>query len=101
MQLATPYEPKDISSIAVCAGSGGSVLSGCKADMIITGEMSHHEVLALIAGGQAVLLANHSNTERPYLAAVLQPWLEKELNADEQGWNVVVSKVDRDPLRTV
>ena len=37
-----------VSSIAVCAGSGGSVLNtplGRKADLWITGEMSHHEVL--------------------------------------------------------
>jgi putative NIF3 family GTP cyclohydrolase 1 type 2 len=101
VQLATPETEKVISSIAVCAGSGGSVLSGAKADLLITGEMSHHEVLAYVAGGQSVILANHSNTERPYLSAILQGWLEKELNADEQGWEVVVSKVDADPLRTV
>ena len=34
-----------VRSIAVCAGSGSSVLNGVKADLLITGEMSHHEVL--------------------------------------------------------
>ncbi|KAL1409509.1 hypothetical protein Q8F55_003492 [Vanrija albida] len=101
VQLATPATVKPISSIAVCAGSGGGVLRGVKADLLITGEMSHHEVLSFIAKGQAVILANHSNTERPYLAAVLRGWLEKELNQEEKGWEVIVSKVDADPLRVV
>ena len=30
--------------MAVCAGSGASVLLGVKADLLLTGEMSHHEV---------------------------------------------------------
>jgi putative NIF3 family GTP cyclohydrolase 1 type 2 len=60
-----------------------------------------HEVLAYVAAGQAVLLANHSNTERPYLSARLQPRLQKELDAEEKGWEVVVSQADADPLRTV
>ncbi|TXT04268.1 hypothetical protein VHUM_04266 [Vanrija humicola] len=102
LQLATPATPKQtIESIAVCAGSGGSVLRGVKADLLITGEMSHHEVLSFVAKGQSVLLANHSNTERPYLAAVLRGWLEQELNAEDKGWEVIVSKVDADPLRVV
>ena len=33
------------------------------ADVFVTGEMSHHEVLAADAGGTAVVLAGHSNTE--------------------------------------
>lgn len=102
MQLATPDEETPITSIAVCAGSGGGVIGGTKADMLVTGEMSHHEVLAKVASGQSVILANHTNTERGYLSAVLQPWLEKELNTDdESGWEVLVSKKDADPLRTV
>ena len=54
VQLATPQKEESISSIAVCAGSGelaivfksltmpgGSVLGGVKADLLLTGEMSH------------------------------------------------------------
>lgn len=48
-----------------------------------------------------MVLCCHSNTERPYLKQVLQPWLEKELNSDDQGWEVIVSEKDRDPLKTV
>ena len=37
-------EELSVSSVAVCAGSGSSVLRGSKADLWLTGEMSHHEV---------------------------------------------------------
>ena len=67
--------------------------------------MSHHEVLAMVAGGGSVILTNHTNTERGYLGAVLQEWLAKELKAEEgedgEGWEVLVSKADKDPLRVV
>ena len=85
-----------VTSIGVCAGSGGSVLAGVKADLILTGEMSHHEVLDFVAGGVTVILADHSNTERGYLAEVRQ-----RLDAMLEGVEIVVSSVDRDPLEIV
>ncbi|GMK58253.1 hypothetical protein CspeluHIS016_0502850 [Cutaneotrichosporon spelunceum] len=99
--VAVPAPERTIQSVAVCAGSGGGVLRGVDADLLLTGEMSHHEVLACVAAGQVVVLANHSNTERPYLAAVLQPWLQRELDAEGAGWEVLVSTADADPLRTM
>ena len=56
-----------VSSIAVCAGSGSSVLKGVEADVYITGEMSHHEVLDAVSCRRTVILCEHSNTERGYL----------------------------------
>ncbi|BEI82438.1 hypothetical protein CcaverHIS002_0303060 [Cutaneotrichosporon cavernicola] len=101
VQVATPNPERKVESVAVCAGSGGGVLRGVKADLLLTGEMSHHEVLACVAAGQTVILANHSNTERPYLKAVLQPWLQRELDTEGAGWEVLVSTNDADPLRTM
>ncbi|KAG8701708.1 NGG1 interacting factor [Ceratobasidium sp. 395] len=90
-----------IRTIALCAGSGGSVLKGAKADIYLTGELSHHEVLAAVAQGTSVILCGHSNTERPYLP-VLQQKLQEALNKDPelQGekYEVVVSSADKDPL---
>ena len=86
----------DVRSIGVCAGSGGSVLAGVKADLIVTGEMSHHEVLDFVAGGVTVILADHSNTERGYLAEVKQ-----RLGTMLEGVEILVSSVDRDPLEIV
>ena len=86
-----------VKTIAVCAGSGGSVLGGVKADLVITGEMSHHEVLDFVHKGVSVILADHSNTERGYLKIVrekLQTMLGNEVK-------MVISEVDRDPLQIV
>ena len=62
----------------MCAGAGASVVAGSKADLVLTGEMSHHEVLDLTQAGVSVLLADHSNTERGFLAIMqerLTTWL--------------------------
>ena len=57
----------DVKSVAICAGSGASVLGDSAVDLFLTGEMSHHEVLAALAQGTAVILCEHTNTERGYL----------------------------------
>ena len=84
-----------VQSIAVCAGSGSSVLAGSKADLWITGEMSHHEVLHAIHTGTSVILCEHSNTERGFLkvfASKLSCILENLLSVE-------VSEIDEDPLK--
>jgi putative NIF3 family GTP cyclohydrolase 1 type 2 len=41
MALGTDNPNPDVQSIAICAGSGGSMLLGVDADVYLTGEMSH------------------------------------------------------------
>ncbi|XP_029954617.1 NIF3-like protein 1 [Salarias fasciatus] len=86
-----------VSTVAVCAGSGASVLSGVKADLYITGEMSHHEVLDAVAKGTSVVLSDHSNSERGFLS-IFRERLAVRLPAVV---TVAVSKADRDPLEVV
>lgn len=64
---------------------------------------SQHEILPIVAANKSLILTNHTNNERPYLRAVLKDWLQKELNAEdgEDGWEVIVSEVDRDPLEVL
>ena len=89
--------PAKVRSIAVAAGSGSSVLAATPADVYITGEMSHHEVLAAVAAGTAVVLAGHSNTERGFLKE-----LGKRLSSEfGKALQVRVAKADRDPLTVV
>ena len=45
-----------VRSVAICAGSGGDVLQGVDADVYLTGEMAHHQVLAAVASGRNVVL---------------------------------------------
>lgn len=86
-----------VCTAAVCAGSGASVLSGVKADLYITGEMSHHEVLDAVMMGTNVLLSDHSNSERGFLAV----FREKLAVRLPDSVAVAVSKADRDPLEVV
>lgn len=86
-----------ISVMAVCAGSGSSILSGVPADLYLTGEMSHHEVLDAVAEGHTVILCEHSNSERGYLKEFRRQ-IEKRL---EGKVDVVVSAKDRDPMLVI
>ena len=72
-------------------------MAGCPADLWITGEMSHHEVLDAVHNGTSVILCEHSNTERGYLkvfAEKLNVLLENKVEID-------VSRVDADPLNVI
>ena len=93
-----PHADSTIKSVAVCAGSGASVLHGVKADLYLTGEMSHHEVLDANHGGTTVILCDHSNTERGFLAQELRG---KLVDLFEKKISVVMSECDRDPLEIV
>ncbi|XP_054913804.1 NIF3-like protein 1 isoform X1 [Poeciliopsis prolifica] len=90
-------QESSVCTAAVCAGSGASVLSGVQADLFITGEMSHHEVLDAVAKGTSVILSDHSNSERGFLA-VFRERLAVRL---PDAVTVVLSKADRDPLEVV
>lgn len=90
-------EKMEIKTVAVCAGSGASVLHGVKADLYLTGEMSHHEVLDAACKGTHVVLCDHSNTERGFLKVVQRRLVDKL----ETKVQVIVSEVDRDPLVVV
>ncbi|KAM9773637.1 NIF3-like protein 1 [Syngnathus typhle] len=86
-----------VHTVAACAGSGASVLNGVRADLYVTGEMSHHEVLDAVATGTSVILSDHSNSERGYLS-VFRENLVGKVPADVV---VMVSKADKDPLEVV
>lgn len=102
VRLATAHcsegEDPEIKTVATCAGSGGGVLSGVGADLFLTGEMSHHAVLEACSQGTAVILCEHSNTERGFLQQVYKKHLETELDGQVE---IVVAKNDRDPLQIV
>ncbi len=90
-----PTNNEPIKRIGVCPGAGGSLLplaihAGCQ--LFVTGEMKHHEIRAATANGMSVMLAGHTQTERPYLK-LLAPRLSKELG----GAQVQVSVEDHEP----
>ena len=88
-----------INCIGVCPGSGGELMApaiaeGC--ELLVTGEMKHHDVLAAVNQGLSIMLAGHTRTERPYLPILAQRLAAKLAGV---GVSILVSKADADVLR--
>ena len=99
--IPDPYEAaqgNQIESIAVCVGAGGKLFeSSPAADAYITGEMQHHQVLDLYLRGKVVILAGHTNTERPFL----ENYREALLAAGGAKVDWQISETDRAPMQIV
>ena len=94
IQIAQPSPHRQINQVAVCVGAGESVLRRDRnADAYVTGEMRHHHVLAAAARGILVLLAGHTQTERPYLKIYRKRI--RAAGADKVQWRL--SRADRPP----
>ena len=73
------------------------MLRDAPADVYLTGEMSHHDVLHAVESGKCVILCEHTNTERvflPVLQAYLSKWFGGEVEVD-------IADTDHDPLLIV
>ena len=104
VQYAPPVvreRKNSVRTIALCAGSGASVFQSLstEVDALLTGELSHHEVLSAVSRGQHVILCGHTNTERGFLKT-LQQTLQTSLDSEVGPSNidVIISDKDRHPL---
>lgn len=84
------------TTIGVVPGSGGSMYEralaeGC--EIFITGEMTHHNILAARQSGLSILLAGHTNTERGYL-----PRLKARLAKHFPQAQIILSRADHDHI---
>ncbi len=94
LRAAFPPGLEEVRRVALCAGAGNQVLQGeDRAQAVLTGEMSHHDVLAHLAAGRGVILCGHTETERGFL-----PVLAERIGARLPGLEILVSKKDRPPL---
>lgn len=94
--VAAPDKMRHIRRIGLCVGAGGSLLDESDSiDAFITGEMPHHHVLDAVQRGISVMLAGHTETERPYLR-VYRARL-RHLCGSSVIWHI--SRSDRAPLR--
>lgn len=68
-----------IQSVAICGGSGGSLLYGIigKADAFITGELSHHHFLDAQQNGLTAIAAGHFETELPSMRPLAEKTIKK------------------------
>ena len=87
---------RPIQTVAVCPGAGGNLFESVVADAYVTGEMQHHHVLDLKQQGRTVVLAGHTNTERPYL-----PTYRDRLIEAGAAINWHISGADRAPMSIV
>ena len=82
-----------IKTIAICCGSGASMFRNRCADVVLTGEMGHHEVLEHLEWNTSVILSEHTNTERGYLKHWI-PYLHELIPSVE----FIQSAEDKSPL---
>jgi dinuclear metal center YbgI/SA1388 family protein len=85
-----------VSRVAVCAGSGGDLVGDAiasGAELFLTGELRHHDVLRAAAAGLTVVCTLHSASERAALVG-----LTRRLAAELPGLTITRSRVDREPL---
>lgn len=78
--VAFSLPQKEIKTVALCSGAGSDLWEealGYGADLFVTGEMKHHEVLDANAAGLATLAAGHFETEI-FAVEALKERLEKQ-----------------------
>lgn len=83
---------KPVTLAAVCGGAGGSLYPTAKAagaDVYITGDVRHHEIVDAAAVDIILVDAGHFETERPGVKA-----LTERLQADERLAGVIVEYLE-------
>ncbi|MCR5487399.1 MAG: Nif3-like dinuclear metal center hexameric protein [Lachnospiraceae bacterium] len=87
-----------VSSVAVMPGSGGSAIKDAlkkKAEVLITGDISHHQGIDAVAQGLAVIDAGHFGIEKLFI-----PYMKEYLERNTRGLMVYCD--DREvPFRIV
>jgi len=89
---------RQVSCVAVCAGSGGSLvacMASAGAEVLLTGELSHHDALAALDRRLGVILVGHHTSERPVLALARR----RLIRSFGEGLDVAIAGGDRDPVR--
>jgi dinuclear metal center YbgI/SA1388 family protein len=82
-----------ITSVAVIPGSGGSMLDAAEADLVVTGDVSHHQARGALARGTSIIDPGHAATERPGVQALYASV------AEMIGNTIDMTDVDADPWK--
>jgi putative NIF3 family GTP cyclohydrolase 1 type 2 len=86
--------------LAIGAGCCSGLLNNTSAEFIITGEMSHHEILHEVHRGVSLIVTDHSKTERGYIEKFIENFNDLLAKRNEYV-ELIKSKKDRDPLEYV
>jgi putative NIF3 family GTP cyclohydrolase 1 type 2 len=78
-------------------------LNDVDADLIITGELSHHEILHEVHRGVSLIVTDHSNTERGFLQIFKSKFQEilQTTNEIDKDLQVFIAQTDNDPLEYI
>ncbi|KAG9230270.1 NIF3 NGG1 interactin-like proteing factor 3-like 1 [Amylocarpus encephaloides] len=97
-----------ITTVGICAGSGGTMLNDLDVDLLFTGELSHHETLSAIENGRCVITTFHSNSERAFFRDRMQQLLSTQVwgeiwsqSEPDKEFQIAISEVDADPFEIV
>lgn len=82
-----------VTTVAVIPGSGGSILGTAEADLVVTGDVSHHQARAAVAAGMSIIDPGHAATERPGVQALYAAV------AEMIGNTIDMTSVDSDPWK--
>jgi hypothetical protein len=89
-----------VNKAAVCVGAAGRLPlekpRSADCDVIITGEMRHHDALTLLRTGRSAIVLGHWESEKPIL-----PVLRQQLKKRFDQLAVSISKRDRGPFTVV
>jgi dinuclear metal center YbgI/SA1388 family protein len=97
LRVAQSFSGGVVRTAAACAGAGGAVVDRAgPVDLIVTGEMRHHDILTRVMSGTHVVLTEHTNSERGFLSVYAQ-----RLEALLPEIRTILSRRDCDPLRMV
>ncbi len=87
-QLGAPYlriiraNQKKIQTVALCTGSGGSLLNQCinkQVDVFITGDIDYHEALRAKEMGLNIIDIEHFYTEQFFVPAIRKQLIQSQL----------------------
>jgi dinuclear metal center YbgI/SA1388 family protein len=95
VRTAGPLD-RPVTRVALCGGAGASLIPDAMAvesDVMVTGDVKHHQALDAAAAGLTVIDAGHHGTEWPFVRA-----LAGVLSASMPGATVSVSETPTDPF---
>jgi dinuclear metal center YbgI/SA1388 family protein len=89
-----------VQKAAVCVGAAGRLplekKRSADADVIVTGEMRHHDALTLLRNGKTAIALGHWESERPALKD-----LEEKLSQSLGSVNINISQKDVGPFQPI
>jgi dinuclear metal center YbgI/SA1388 family protein len=94
---------KQVKRVAVCSGSGGSLIGkalASGADIYITGDLKYHEARFAEEQGIVVVDIGHFASEKPVLGPI-RDFLRSRAQSEAMELEVFVSKSETDPFRSL